>query len=576
MTQVRARVRSGAYYDSLVLMQLQQAMDRLPGVLEAGVVMGTAANRDMLARSGLLVASAENACATDLVIAVRAEGVDEAEAALERVDELLVRHREAGEEEYVPKSLRTASRLLPRANWVVVSVPGRYAADVTWQALELGTHVFLFSDHVPLAEEAELKREAAERGLLVLGPECGSAIIGGIGFGFANRVRRGPVGLVCASGTGLQQVSCVVGQSSGISHALGVGGRDLAEEVGGQATLQALDLLGRDPETRVVVLVTKPPSGRVASRVLEAARGAGKPVVILFLGHAIEARRAGNLTFASSLEDAARLAVGPTEGEGVLKADHGQSGAGRPPFTDGQRYVRGLYSGGTLAFEARLLLQAHGLAVSANALVQPGNALRPAGPVQGAGHRILDLGAEEFTQGRPHPMISQDTRLRLLREEASDPEVAVILLDVILGDGAHPNPAAELAPACARAIAEALGAGRRLEVIAVLVGTDEDPQGLESQAQQLRAAGVQVARGNEAVVEQAASLVHALEASQSSSRRSPVSLKVLEPPVAALNVGLEWFADSLAAQGVEALHVDWRPPAGGDDRLRAILDRLKG
>ena len=579
--EVRSLVRPGAYYDSLVLMQLQQALSLLPGVVEVGVVMGTEANRGILERSGLVTEDLEAVRPDDLVVAIRGQSADAAVAALARLDEFLCRTGSTGEREYVPKSLEMASRMLPSADWVLLSVPGLYASGVARQALCLGKHVFLFSDHVALHEEAELKREAERRGLLLLGPECGTAIVGGVGFGFANRVKKGPVGLVSASGTGLQQVSCLVSRRSGVSHALGTGGRDLADEVGGVASVQGLDLLRRDPETRVIVLISKPPSVSVARRLLEEARRAGKPVVVLFLGYAAPARRAGNLHFASTLEDAAGLAIElaaheePSLAE-IADSRANPSGNGDLCFARGQRYLRGLYSGGTLAYEAQLLLWSHGLAVSTNDLASSDFRGSSAGRDAGPGHRVLDLGTEEFTQGRPHPMISNDVRIRVLRQEARDPEVAVILLDVVLGDGAHPDPARELASACSQAVAEARKSGRRLEVIAVVVGTEDDPQGLESQVKLLEAAGIRVFMGNEAAVGHAASLARALEECRPLGPPVPVPLTALEPPAAALNVGLEWFAGSLQAQGVPTLHVDWRPPAGGGDRLQGILRRMKG
>ncbi len=579
--EVQSLIRSGAYYDSLVLMQLQQALSLLPGVSEAGVVMGTRASREILARSGLLTERLESVRPDDLVVAIRAQSREAAEAALARVDELLRRPGSAGEHEYVPKSLETASRLLPSADWVLISVPGRDASGVARRALGLGKHVFLFSDHVPLGEEADLKGEAERRGLLLLGPECGTAIVGGVGFGFANRVKRGPVGLVSASGTGLQQVSCLVGRCSGVSHALGTGGRDLADEVGGVASLQGLDLLRRDIETRAIVLISKPPSVTVADRLLEEARRAGKPVVVLFLGHAAPARRVGNLFFASTLEDAAGLAIELVRHEEPSPAETAPSqansnGLGDLSFARGQRYVRGLYSGGTLAWEAQSLLRGHGLAVSSSVPVGSEPNDPSAGRDAGPGHRVLDLGAEQFTQGRPHPMMSNDVRIRLLLQEARDPEVAVILLDVVLGDGAHPDPAQEIASAGSQAISDARQSGRRLEVIAVVVGTCDDPQGLESQAKQLEAAGIRVFLGTEAAVGHAASLARALEDSRPLSLPVPVPLTALKPPAAVLNVGLEWFAGGLLAQGVQVLQLDWRPPAGGDDRLQGILERMKG
>jgi FdrA protein len=568
MTITRAEVRSGAYYDSVVLMQLQRSLAALPGVLDAGVVMGTDANKDVLVQSGLLTPEVQAAVADDLVIVVRAEDDAAAQAALAQVDELLTRRRRGIEQEYRPRSIESATQMMPNAQWVLVSVPGRYAAGVARQALRLGKNVFLYSDNVSLDDETALKQMAAEKGLLVMGPDCGTAIVNGVGLGFANRVRRGPIGLVAASGTGLQQVSSRIHQlESGITHGLGTGGRDLSEAVGAMTARQGLDLLRRDPETRVIVLVSKPPSSQVADELLKAARSAGKPVVVDFIGYLPPARQVDNLLFATSLDETAELAV---------KLAASTSDAESPPdlarFAAGQRYLRGLFSGGTLAYEALLILQGYLPGVYSNAPLNKD--YRLANSLVSQAHTIVDLGEDEFTVGRLHPMMDNDLRIRRLQQEAADPEVAVILLDVVLGYGAHPDPASELAPAIARARAEAEEAGRRLEVVAVVVGTDEDPQDLTAQVQQLEDAGARVETSNEAAVRYVGRLLQ--PPISNIQYPTPVALAVLHEPLAAINVGLESFTESLMVQGAPVIQVDWQPPAGGDEKLMAILERMKG
>ncbi|HEX6863379.1 MAG TPA: hypothetical protein VF414_11215, partial [Thermoanaerobaculia bacterium] len=267
---VRCAVRAGAYYDSIVLMQLQRALAALPGVLDAGVVMATPANRDLLAASGLLPGEEVAAGPDDLLIAVQAESAAAAGEALARVDALLaVRRAGASGQEFRPRSLASAFKQLPEARWVLVSVPGRHAAAVAGEALDAGRNVFLYSDNVSLADELALKQKARSRGLLVMGPDCGTAIVGGTGLGFSNRTQRGRIGLIGASGTGLQAVvSHLHARGAGISQAIGVGGRDLSAEVGGITAAQALDLLARDPETEVIVLISKPPAPEVARRLI--------------------------------------------------------------------------------------------------------------------------------------------------------------------------------------------------------------------------------------------------------------------------------------------------------------------
>jgi FdrA protein len=282
----KVEIRSGAYYDSVILMQLQRSLSEQDGVLDAGVVMGTDANKDVLAQSDLLAPEARAAKADDLIVVIKAEDETAAQAALDKIDDLLTARRRGGvEQDYRPKSLDSAAQMLPEAQWVLISVPGRYAAGVARQALDIDKHVFLYSDNVSLDDEIELKQMAAQKGLLVMGPDCGTAIVNGIGLGFANKVRRGPIGLIAASGTGLQQVTARIHQmGGGITQALGTGGRDLSEAVNAVTARQGLDLLSRDPETRVIVLVSKPPSPKVADDLVQAARLSGKPVVVDFIG----------------------------------------------------------------------------------------------------------------------------------------------------------------------------------------------------------------------------------------------------------------------------------------------------
>lgn len=562
---ILTQIRPGAYYDSVVLMQLQRSLAAMPGVLDAGVVMGTPANKDVLAQSDLLSAEAQAVGADDLVIVVSADTAATAEAALAQVDTLLTRRSAGADQDYRPKSLANAVAMRPDAAWVLVSTPGRYAAGVAEEALKLGRHVFLYSDNVALEDEVRLKQQAAAAGLLLMGPDCGTAIVAGVGLGFANQVRRGPIGLVGASGTGLQFITARIHQlGSGVSHALGTGGRDLSEAVDALAARQALDLLARDDATQVIVIVSKPPAPTVAQKLVLAARAAGKPVVIDFIGYRAPEPQLDNVYFTPTMDAAAELAV--------ELASLGESRRGAPEvaaFASGQRYLRGVFSGGTLAYEAQLILADYLPVVYANAPLDKRCKLARAAVSQE--HAIVDLGEDEFTVGRLHPMMDNDLRIKRILQEAADPETALLLLDVVLGHGSHPDPAGELAPAITQAREAAAGAGRHLAVVAVVVGTDADPQNLERQTAQLAAAGAAVFTSNEAAVRHAGEIVQALNPV---SGLPPVRVTALAAPLAAINAGLESFAASLAAQGAPVIQVDWRPPAGGNEKLAGILARL--
>ncbi len=563
MSALEAEVRRGAYCDSIVLLQLQVALTALPGVDDAGAVMGTPANLALLAASHLLPEGLE-AGPDDLVVVVRAPDGVAARAALGQLEPLLTRRRGGAEtlEEYRPRSLEQAFRQLPRARWVAISVPGRFATAVARQALEHGRNVFLYSDNVAVEDELALKTLARGRGLLVMGPDCGTAMLGGVGFGFANRVRRGPVGLLAASGTGLQAVACRLHElGSGVSQALGTGGRDLSPTVGGLTAEQALALLAHDPATRSIVILSKPPSRAVARRLLAAARRVGKPVVVNFQGQAPPARRVGNLSFACGLEEAAELAVA----ELAPHPNPATTELAAVPEPGGPGFLRALFSGGTLAYELLLGLEPFVGPLWSNLEVDGVEALPDLGTSRE--HTVLDLGEDAFTVGRLHPMMDSTLRRRRLLQEAEDPAVGTILLDLVLGDGAHPDPAAELAETIAQARLRS-----RAKIAVLVVGTDEDPQDLGRQTELLEAAGARVLRSFEATLDY---LLRRLAPPPPSDAAPPVDPACLASPPAVVNVGLETFATALSNQGADVLHLDWRPPAGGDAELAAALARLR-
>ncbi len=583
---VRVEVRKGSYHDSVALLQAQRALRELPGVEEAGVVMGTPANLQLLREAGLDAPELSRAGPDDLVVAVRAQTEDDAVRALRKLDELLAARRASAGAGYRPRTVRTAAAQLAGANLAVVSVPGRFAAGVAEEALREGLHVFLFSDNVPLADEVRLKDQAARRGLLVMGPDCGTALVAGVGLGFANAVRRGCVGIVAASGTGLQEVACLVHRwGAGISHALGTGGRDLSDAVAGRTFRVALAALAEDPDTRVVVLLSKPPSPYVASTVLSAAQACGKPVVVNFLG-ASPSRPLGNVHFARTLEEAARMAVQLAGGEVPPEEDVSVEAVGWAP---GQRWVRGLFVGGTLCAEAQVVLQDRLGRVWSNTPVTPQAKLED--PLRSREHTLVDLGSDEFTVGRLHPMLDPSVRTQRMVQEAHDPEVAVLLADVVLGYGAHPDPAAELAHAWGQAHGAARRGGRELVCVASVCGTDLDPQGYREQVRCLREAGVVVAPTNAAAARLAAQLCPQPQVEEGfwqlaevpwTEERAPRGAvpqpvrDLLAGPVRVVNVGVEGFAESLRSQGVPVVSVDWRPPAAGDPEMLDLLSRLGG
>src|SRR5438445_2951018 len=459
-------VRRNSYFDSIDLMRVAEQVRQLAGVAEVAVVMGTPAGRSMLAEAGMWPAEAPESGPSDLLVSVRASTETVANRALASVDELLSASRdtEQARSDVLPRTTAGAARRRATTTVALIAVPGAYAAVDAHQALSAGLHVFLFSDGVSLDDEVALKRRARDRRLLVMGPECGTAIINGVGLGFANRVRRGPIGVVGASGTGIQELTTLVHRfGSGISHALGTGGRDLDAAVGGITTLQGLEWLAGDDGTRVIVIVSKPSSREVGDVVLAAAAKMRKPAVGCLLGY--DGAIPKGIEAFPTLEEAAVAAVRLAGGE-AHQLDRSQVG----PKAGAPGVILGLYSGGTLCAEAQRLV--------------------------GGRNRFVDFGAEEFTRGRPHPIIDPSRRNAAILDSAGEPDVSVLLLDVILGDCAHPDPAGALAPVLSDARDRARRSGRELAIVAHVVGTEQDPQGLGDQENALSKLGVIVCSSN--------------------------------------------------------------------------------
>lgn len=512
---IKTIIRTSEYHDSVSLMLVAQDLVKLPGVKDAAVVMATEANKGILKDSGLLTAEVEAATPNDLVIAVNAE--HDAEAALAEAEKLLDKKASAEEgAAFRPKSLRGAVKSRPEANVAVISVAGRYAADEAWEALRRGLHVLLFSDNVSLEDEIELKTYAKDNGLLLMGPGAGTTILNGVALGFANVVPAGPVGIVSAAGTGLQEVSTLLAKRGvGLTQGIGVGGRDLKEAVGGLMMLASLEALQQDPETQVIVLISKPPAEAVTKKVLEKVGKSDKPTVICFMGSEPDLSGIENATAAVTLQ-AAGLIAAKLAGADVPDLDEllaaeakeleAKAAELKSKLKPSQKYLRGLFSGGTLTYETEVILEDMlDQPVRSNAPLKAEDQLEDSNV--SVGHTVIDLGEEEFTVGRPHPMIDNDLRIRRLLKEAEDPEMAVMMMDVVIGYGAHLDPASELGPAVSQARQIAAKDDRELIVVASVTGTEQDPQGLSAQIKQLEAAGVVVLESNAAAARLAGLLV---------------------------------------------------------------------
>jgi FdrA protein len=479
-------VRRGAYADSVSLMQVSRRVADTPGVDKALVAMATELNLELLSGMGF---DTVDAGPNDLVIAIRADDPDVIDAALAELEAALAASQGGASASFgdapPPRTVAEATASLPRpehgatgGDLVLVSVPGEHAYLEALDALRADTHVMLFSDNVPIEAEVALKTEADERGLLVMGPDAGTAIVSGVGLGFANVVQPGPVGVVAASGTGAQELSALLDEAGvGLSHLLGVGGRDLSTEVGARATLTALRALDEDPATDLIVVLSKPPAEAVAATVREAAAACTTPVVMGLLG--------------PGEDDLTAIATTTLEQLGAAVPTWQTWG---PDQTAGSGRLVGLFAGGTLCAEALLIAEAAFGEVTSNISKDPARTLTD--ELTADGHVLIDLGEDEHTRGRPHPMIDQSLRLERIAAEAARPDTGVLLLDVVLGHGAHADPASELAPAIRDAKARAAADGRELAVVVSVCGSVGDPQGREGQAAALADAGARVFASN--------------------------------------------------------------------------------
>lgn len=563
-----------SYQDSVVLMLLTSKLSQLPEVTRVSIMMGTPANKDILVAGGFDTPELKTASANDMVVMLEVTSSDQVAEIMQVVESELSNQKENSE--VVSEKINSWEKALknePEANVALISLPGEYAALEIEQALDNDLHAFVFSDNVPLEEEVRLKRKAHEKGLLVMGPDCGTGIIHGLPLAFTNKNRQGQIGVIGASGTGIQEVTTLIHRyGQGVTNGIGTGGRDLATEVGAISMIDSIVALNADEETQVIVVISKPPAAEIAEKVLNVLRKVTKPVVTLFLGAKPTYHEEG-LYHAYTLEEAAQLATKIIEGEEI---SYTPAPVKQLPLMTESQGIKGYYSGGTLAYEAAFLL-----ADSLN--LKHGQS--PVGYTLKAGdHEIIDLGDDTYTQGKPHPMIDPEIRIAKIQDVLADQGTAVVLFDVVLGYGAHPDMAGALVPTIKTVLAEAAKEQRQLAFVAVVVGTAEDPQNMAQQIKQLTEIGVTVCENNVQAVRTALSAIgktiefieKPLQAKAVSSlaklptvSRSLAKLISQKPVI--INLGLASFADAISENGGKVTHFEWRPSAGGDVELQKTL-----
>ncbi|OFZ51364.1 MAG: hypothetical protein A2381_17775 [Bdellovibrionales bacterium RIFOXYB1_FULL_37_110] len=474
---IKSLIKSGEYFDSITLMVATKKIKELKRVIDAAIVMGTLENRKILKASGLYVEDFSKALDNDLLISIKGENQKISEEAILKLDEILIdlKKRKNTGNEQIFFSMGQAKSEMKDANVALISIAGKYATTESMKALNSGMNVMLFSDNVSIEDELMLKKYADSKNLLVMGPDCGTSIIGGVPLAFSNKVHSGDIGVVGASGTGTQEVtSLITNLGGGISHAIGTGGRDVGKEIGGITFLSALNLLIEDENTKVILLVSKPPHVDVLAKIGKLTLKTNKQVVAVFLGAKSSLVEKYNMIYAKTLEEGAMKALELSLNR-VITLDKDQYDAELKnqvkKLNFKQKYLRGLFSGGTFAFET-LLVMGQELIQDIHSNLKAETSKLLDDPSLSIKNTIIDLGADEFTQGRPHPMIDYTLRNERILKEAQDPEVACLYVDLVLGFGSNKNPGQEFLPT----IKKAKDANKDLLIICTVTGTDGDPQ----------------------------------------------------------------------------------------------------
>lgn len=569
-------IEKNSYHDSIVLMLLTNHLKEIAGVNNVQVMMGTPANKDIFKTGGLATPELDQATPNDMVVVVDVDDEALIDQVVAESKNYLEEQSQAKEDEGTTERVRTWDKALEvgkDAPLALISIPGVYAAPEIERALDAGKHVFCFSDNVSIEDEARLKKLAHEKGLLLMGPDCGTGVANGIPLAFANRTRRGEIGIVGASGTGIQEVATTIHKlGGGVTNAIGTGGRDLKAAVDGTTLKDGVALLDQDPSVKVIVVISKPPAKEVRDSVMDLLRAAHKPVVVVFMGERPDHHEEGFYQ-AYTLEETAHLAVD------LLNGQQPTAVAEELPVPDvklaeGQKNIKAYYSGGTLAYEAATMIND---TVGLNAESGVDGAI-----LNQDGYEVLDLGDDVYTQGRPHPMIDATVRKQMMTDAGQGPETAVILIDDVLGYGTHDDMAGELAPTIKKVIADAKAQGRELPVVATIVGTDLDIQDYAGQKKTLEEAGAVVCQSNAQAVKVALALIgHPVEevvkdvepkkATNVTMPEVPESLRKLLTVDHFVNIGVESFAKAIDENGGRAVQFDWQPIAGGNVELQRAL-----
>lgn len=563
-------IKKDMYKDSVALMLLNNKINAHPAVNVASIMMATPANKDMFKESGLLTDEVEKAGANDIAIVLDLDDETELDGIVEIIDEELSATEKSSAMSGIQEAttLPEALEILPEANLAMISVPGIYAYSVGKKCLDQNLNLFIFSDNVPIEEEIQLKKEGREKGLIVMGPDCGTSIIKGVPLAFANQTKSGKIGIVGASGTGIQEVTSILdGKGYGITNAIGAGGRDLSEEVGAMTFLKGVENLMDDDETEVILVLSKPPAKEVREKVEAYLKSLTKPVASLFLGETPDSHFEGYYR-AGTLEELAILGID------LLENKKPETIVSEAEIKDANGTIKGLYTGGTLATEAALLIE-RGLNINEELTHEHGYILNH------EGFEVIDLGDDEYTQGKPHPMIDPTARLPYILKAAEDKNTKVIVLDVVLGFGANEDPASTLV----ETIKEVKSTRPDIDVVTTICGTKQDPQNINEQEQQLKDVGATVFHSNRQALDHALGLI----GKKIDYKEKPVlplekisvdldlgeKNNLLNDKLQIINIGLESFANNLKSFDAKYVQYNFTPIAGGKKELMRALEFLE-
>ncbi len=575
-------VKKGAYHDSVVLMLLTNQISTVEGVKKVSIMMATPSNKEIYEASGLATEELNEASANDMVIVADVDDEAIMETILEETELFFKNQAKASggkKESENAKSWDKALEMLPEANLAVISIPGSYAALEADRALDEGLNVFMFSDNVTLEDEVKLKEKAHKKGLSVMGPDCGTGIIQGVPIAFTNNVAVGSIGIIGASGTGIQELTTIIDRlGEGVKNAIGTGGRDLAIEVGGTTMMDMIDVMEEDEDIKVLIIISKPPAKEVKEKIEQRLSCFNKPVVTLFLGEKPEFHEEG-FYHAYTLDEAAKLAVSIASGKPVEESTVDVDTSTFFKAED-KKTIKAYYSGGTLASEAAMLIK-DTMKIDSKTAKAEGFMLKA------DGHIVVDLGDDEYTQGRPHPMIDPAKRIECMEEALVDESTAVILLDIVLGYGSHNDMVGAMIPSIVELKAQAEQAGRQVFFVATVCGTRRDPQGYDDSVRRLKEVGVIVCENNKLAVEISLNAIGyevavdkkeikaKTEVQVEKRAASEHLIKLLSEKPKVINIGLASFSDVVKKFDCEVVQYDWAPPAGGNVELIKTLNFLR-